>query len=96
MKFVVLAIGMVVIAGIFHMLFIMFDYGYNNPDTGAFSRMVEELNETMSPYYRNWMWNNTLMYREFFGIGRFICMALCPILIGVEIFSKRLKPVGGG
>lgn len=91
MKYAVLAILMIILAGTFHILFIMFDNAYNNPDTGAFTKLTEVMNKTLNDEYRDRTYNNTLMYKEFFGIGRVITIALAPVLFAIEAFTHKTK-----
>ena len=89
MKYAVLAIVMVFMAGIFHVMFIMFDYGFNDPDVGAFRKLPEIMNDSLSPTYQNWTYNQSMLARQFFGVGRFICIALCPILFVIEAVTRK-------
>ena len=95
MKFAVIAVVMVVMAGVFHMMFIMFDYGFFNPDTGGFVQLSDKLNESMLPEYRNQAYNQSQLFKWFFGMGRVICIVLCPVFGMVELFVSK-RQVGGG
>lgn len=88
-RYAILAIVMVMLAGIFHILFIMFDYGYNNPDTGAFTRLESMMNETLTGDYQQSAFDNNNMMRQFFGIGRFIILAICAIAFVVGVLGTR-------
>jgi len=88
MKFVIIAIIMVLIAGILHMVFIGFDYGFHNPDSGMLPQLREKLNDSMLPEYRNKAYNNSQMMREAFGIGRVICIGLAIAIAPLELFKK--------
>lgn len=74
--FALAAITLVILTGFFHIMFIMFDYAYYNPDNGVFTILPEKMNETMNPIYQNITWNQTMMFREAFGVGRFVTLAL--------------------
>jgi len=95
--YIVACITLVCLAGIFHMLFIMFDYAYYNPDSGAFIMLPEVMNETMTPEYQNITYNQTIMYREAFGMGRFAVMGLCVVTFFIGIFDTyAIRRNGGG
>lgn len=91
MKFLVAAIILVLLAGTFHVLFIVYDYAYNNPDSGGFILAQEALNDSLNPYYRNWVNNRTIMMRQFFGIGRVILLALCIVMFVAEVFTRAIS-----
>jgi len=74
--FALMAILLITFAALFHMLFIMFDYAYYHPDDGVFTLLPERMNETMNSDYQNSTWNQTIMLRQAFGVGRFITLGL--------------------
>lgn len=88
MKFVILAVVMVLMAGVLHMVFIGFDYAFFNPDSGGLLQLSDKLNDSLNVETRNRAWNQSQMFRQGFGIGRVICLALVPVLVGIEVFSK--------
>jgi len=89
MKFVVLAIFMVLFFGVFHMVFIVFDYAYNDPDAGAFSLLQDSFNETVEDTDRqDWYNDHQNFYLEFFGIARFGFLALAIIFFIAAAVSK--------
>jgi len=74
------------------MMFIMFDYAYYNDDTGVFNMMPSRLNETMNAEYQSQAWNQTVMLREAFGMGRFLVLGIgiiCGIISVVDYVSDR-------
>lgn len=87
--YVVAIIMMVLFTGIFHMLFIMFDYGFHNPDSGAMTQLGEKFNETLSPSMASSRYNNTKMLRQSFGISRFICIGSIPVICVVAILRRQ-------
>ena len=93
--FAVFTIMFVCIAAIFHFMFIMFDYAYYNPDSGALIKMTEAFNETLSTKYQNDLWNQTVMLREAFGYGRFGFFASGLIIFAVGVFDDRRSKGGG-
>jgi len=94
--FAVLAVMMICFAGIFHMMFIMFDYVYYHPDNGVFTLLPERMNETMSANYSNAAWNNTVMLRQAFGVGRFAVLGLAVVFFIVGIADYTTTRKGGG
>jgi hypothetical protein len=79
MRFVVIAFIMVLLAGFFHITFIMFDNVWYNDDNGVFKILPEAFNDSMNPVTRNSSWNTTKVLREAFGWGRVICIGLVPL-----------------
>lgn len=88
MKFVVIAVVMVVMAGFLHMMFIMYDYALHNPDSGMLTKLRESMNETLNTEARNRAINQTQMYREGFGWGRVICIGLALVIGPIELFKR--------
>ena len=75
--FAVLSVTCLLLFFVFHVIFIVFDYAYYNPDSGAFIQLTETMNETLNPEYRNITYNQSVMFRQAFGIGRFVILGLC-------------------
>jgi len=80
---------MILMAGIFHVLFIMFDYAFHDPDEGAFMKLRDVANETIS----NETWKERTLdtsnnLRQFFGIARVICIILCPVMFLIAVVRK--------
>lgn len=88
MRFAVLAIIMVLFAGFFHIMFIMFDNVWYNDDNGVFKILPEKMNNSMSSETANESWNKTGMLRDAFGMGRVICIILVPVCICLEAVDK--------
>lgn len=91
MKFLVAGLFLVLVAGFLHIQFIMYDYGFNDPTHGAFTKMQDVMNDTLSPEYRNWTYNHTVEQKQFFGVGRVICIGMCLACFGIEIFDHFRK-----
>jgi len=90
-KYVIFVVIMVLMTGIFHMLFIGYDYIFHHPDEGIVSILSDEANESMRPYYRS-RWENTSNFlRDAFGMSRVICIGLA---IAVPVIGAVKKPRG--
>ena len=87
-RFVVLAIMLALLAGFFHVMFIMFDNAWYSESSGAIPKIADVFNDTLSSDNRNSTWNQTVMFRDAFGIGRVICIVLVPVCIGMEAIDK--------
>lgn len=88
MKWAVMAILMILLAGFFHMMFIMFDNIYYNPDNGIFHQLPESFNGSLNNSNQHKLYNDTLVFREAFGWGRVICLILIPGLIIIEAIDR--------
>ena len=93
MKFAVLAVAFVILAGTFHIVFTMYDYMYYNDTNGVFKMIPEILNDTMLPKYQNSSWNTSQVLYQAFGIGRFVWFGIAMICIAVEVVNR---PTQGG
>ena len=89
---IIVVFMLIMCAAVFHIMFTVFDYGFNNPDTGAFTRLEEYMNETLTGDYQDTAYARNEMARQFFGIGRFVILAICFGLI-VYLLVER-KPGG--
>lgn len=88
--FMIFVIVMVLMAGIFHMLFIGFDYVFHNDDSGAFTILDSSVNDTITnETFRSSTENNTNMFRELFGYGRIICIAIIPVAFIINATRKK-------
>lgn len=85
--FPLMTIAFVLIALVFHGLFIMYDYAYYNPDSGGLLKVAEVFNETLNDEYRNLTWNQTMMFRQAFGMGRFIVMGLSLLFLVISVLD---------
>lgn len=72
-----LGIALLLLFFIFHGLFVMFDYAYNNPDSGAFTLLREQFNETMNAEQRDIAYDRSQLYMDFFSLGRVAFLATC-------------------
>jgi hypothetical protein len=88
MRFVIIAFVMVLLAGFFHITFIMFDNVWYNDDNGVFKVLPAAFNDSMTPETRNSSWNTTKVLREAFGLGRVICICLVPLCLVLEAIDK--------
>jgi hypothetical protein len=93
MKFLVLIIILVLLAGVFHMLFIMFNNVYYNNQNGIFKLLPDALNSSMDQEHINTTSNQTQMLRDAFGIGRVVCIGLVPIAVAIMALD-RPKDIG--
>ena len=88
MKMAVVGIVIVLIAGMLHIMFIMFDYAYNDPDDGAFVKLRDSLNGSMNWEMRNKSYNNSRMVVQMFGIGRVAVLAVACVCFAIEVFGR--------
>jgi len=86
--YVVFVIMMVLLAGIFHFLFIGFDYVFHNSDSGAFVLLSDAVNDSLNAETRNDTQNTSDMLRAAFGISRVICIGLIPISFIIYAIQK--------
>jgi hypothetical protein len=80
---IIIVFMLIMLAALFHIMFTVFDYGFNNPDSGAFTLLEEQMNETLTGDHQSDAYENMLNAREFFGMGRVIIIAIC---VGVMAF----------
>ena len=85
MRFAIIAIILVLFVLIFHSLFVLYDYGFNNPDSGAFTMLEDKLEDRMPESYRDK--NEELL--QFFGVGRFIVLAIALACFALEIIDRK-------
>lgn len=88
MKFAILGVAMVLLFIVFHFLFIMFDFAYNNPDNGAFTLMDDKIAPHMLQAPSGYT-NKPAELAQFFGLGRFIVLAMIIICFIAEVLSRR-------
>jgi len=79
MKYALLIVVMVLMVGMFHMLFIMVDYVFIGDEHGAFPIMQDKLNDTWNIQTKNSVQNMSVMLKQFFGIGRVVIIVLIPV-----------------
>jgi len=89
MKFAVIIVAFVILAGTFHIMFTLFDYFYYDNETGVIPRMADILNNSLDTPTQNNAWNNTLMLRQAFGIGRFLWFGMAIFCTVVAVLMKR-------
>jgi len=87
MKFAIVGIAMVLLFVVFHFLFIMIDYGYNNPDSGAFSLIDDKLQPYMDKAPSEYK-NKPAELLQFFGLGRFVILAMILVCFAAEAFTR--------
>lgn len=88
MRYAVLVMLLVLLAGFFHIMFIMFDNMYYNETSGVIPKMSSVFNNTLDSDTRNNTWNRTVMLRDAFGIGRVVCIILVPVAIAIQAVEK--------
>ena len=89
MRFVFSAFLCVIVAGLCFSVFIVFNYAYNNPDTGVFTKLDETAQKTMSEKWYNWFSARKTTIANGFGLAGVVIL-LCAILITVAAgFEKR-------
>ena len=86
---IIIIFMLIMCAGMFHILFTMFDYGFNNPDTGAFTVLEEQMNETLTGDYQQSAYDLNVMMREFFGIGRVVIIGIIVAIIAFILFDRN-------
>lgn len=87
--FMVLAVLFALIGFTLHISFIMYDYAFHNPSSGAFVKLRDIANETI--VNETWRDNTNAqadMLRQAFGIGRVVCMGLCILLFVIAVLDK--------
>ena len=96
-KFVIMVVIMATLTGVMHMLFIMFDYAFHNPTSGAMPAISDAFNDSglLRPEYQNDSINQTRMFRDGFGIGRFVCIGLIPVCSIIIILTDKRSASGG-
>lgn len=88
MKWVVLAVIMVTLAGFFHIMFIMYDNLWYDNESGVMPKLSGILNESMTSDTQNRTWNWTVVFHDAFGLGRVICIGLTIGFAVLEAFDK--------
>lgn len=87
-NFAILVVVMVLMAGIFHLLFIGFDYAFHDEDEGAFTKLAEAANKSMNWEYRNRSENTSNFLKDAFGLCRVICIGLIPVAFVIRATQK--------
>jgi hypothetical protein len=74
----------------------MFDYAYFHPDNGVFPQLSSTMNETMSNEYQNSSYNNSMMLKQAFGVGRFVVLGLSIVffILSIVDFAVYRRPGG--
>ena len=88
MKFIVLAVVLVLMAGMLHMMFMMYDYAFFDDAEGGLTKLQETLNNSLNSEYRNSTYNTSVMLKNGFGWGRIICIGLVPLCFAIEAFNR--------
>ena len=89
-KFAMAAIICVLMAGTFHMIFIMFDYAFWDDEHGAFYKLSDSLNESMDATHQQDAFKQGQMFKQGFGICRVICIGMCIVfLVAAGLSSKQ-------
>jgi hypothetical protein len=87
--FMIFAVIMVLMAGIFHLMFIMFDYSFHNSESGAMWKLSDVVNESLEGDFASSTHNTSEMLRQSFGYGRVICIGIIPVAFAVNAFKRR-------
>ena len=69
-------------------MFIMFDNAWYSETSGVIPKIADVFNNTLSSDKRNDTWNQTIMFRDAFGLGRVICIVLVPVCVAIEAVDK--------
>lgn len=93
--YALLTIVFVTTAFVLHMSYIMYDYGFYNPDSGALYEFTDALNETMNTKTQSAAWNNTQMLKEAFGLCRFGTLAVGLTIYVIGVIDEHRKKESG-
>ncbi len=81
------AMILALIGGIMFILFIMFTYAYENPDTGLFTKLDESASETMNPGTYNWFSDIVDHVKTGIGFGGAFLMVMAFLIFIAGSFS---------
>jgi hypothetical protein len=93
-KFAIAAVMCVLFAGMFHMIFIMYDYAFWHDEDGAFYKLSDRLNESLDATRQQDAFEQGQMFRQGFGICRVICIGMCIVFLIAAGLSRT--PEQGG
>lgn len=84
-----MSILLIIGAGICFVMFIMFNYAFNNADTGLFVKLNESAQKTMNADTRSWFVNLTGHIQTGFGMSGVILMGLGIFVAVANSFKTR-------
>jgi len=88
-KFAMAAIICVLMAGLFHMIFIMYDYAFWDDEDGAFFKLSDKLNESMDVAHQQAAYDQGVMFRQGFGICRVLCIGMCIVFFVAAALNRQ-------
>jgi hypothetical protein len=74
--------------GLFMFLYIMFNYGFHNTDSGAFTMLDAQRNNMMNPSYSAWAQDLLNFNHNWWGTGFCVCIVLVIICGFIDILRK--------
>lgn len=90
MKFPFAAFLCVIVACLCFAVFIVFNYAYNNPDSGLFTELDEYAQKTMSAKYYDWYSQRVNMIKNGFGMaGVVVLFAAIVITVAAGIEDRQ-------
>lgn len=87
MRFPYAAFMCIIVSGLCFAMFIVFNYAYQNPDSGLFNKLDEMAQKTMSESRYNWFVerkNNIAAGFGIFGVLLLACAILITVAAGFE------------
>lgn len=92
MKFPISSLIMIGIAGILLFMFVMFDYTFNDPDTGIKEKLNESAQEHLTGQRLN-HWNQQIgELSQAFGIASVMCFLLAIAFFVIDVLGDRNEP----
>ena len=91
MRFIVSAIVLVSVAAVIFGTFIMFNYIFNDPDTGIIEQLNTSANESMNTDQYNDYQDQIRKGKEAFGIDMVIIFLAAVLLFVVALFYRRRR-----
>lgn len=89
MRFPFAAFMCIIVAGLCFTIFIVFNYAYQNPESGLFTILDETAQKTMDAKWYNWFVARKNNIANGFGLAG-VVMMLCAILVTVAAgFEQR-------
>lgn len=79
MKFPVFTVMSILMVGLFIILYIMFNFGFHNPDTGAFTILDSHRDDMMNPTYSNWARELLDYNHSWWGTG--FCVLIIMVIV---------------
>lgn len=82
------AMVLVLLAGVCFILFIVFNYAYDNPDTGLFTLLNKSAGRTMNAEHLSWFGVRLDHIRTGFGLSALILFSLAILIFVFTSFRK--------